>query len=207
MIARYLLVYLILAGAALYTHLHADVATPLNRSLEEFPMSVDEWRTVKEWHFSEPVMNVLRPSDYLARKYRSRDGALVELYIGYHNGGPEAGPVHSPKHCMPGSGWLLESQQLNTIEVQGEPLKVVRAVYRKGERRDMFIYWFQVCGNPVVSEYALKLGEVFGSLTRKRRDSAFIRISSSALEGDAGADRLSAFVTDFYPVIRDYLPG
>ncbi|GAB7024028.1 exosortase C-terminal domain/associated protein EpsI [Salidesulfovibrio brasiliensis] len=207
MMYRYLFVYALLIAAGLYTHLHSDVATPLSRSLDEFPMSVDEWRAVKEWHFSEPVMRVLRPSDYLARKYRSQEGDTVELYIGYHNGGPDAGPVHSPKHCMPGSGWLLESQQQRTITVDGDPLKVVWAVYRKGERRDVFVYWFQVCGNPVVSEYALKLGEVLGSLTKKRRDSAFIRISTSGAGEGAPTEMLSAFVTDFYPVIRAYLPG
>lgn len=203
---KLVVLYVLLLAAGGFVHFYSDVATPLNKPFSEFPVVKDGWRAVRDWRFSDEIMSVLRPSDYLARFYESGNGQLVDLYIGYHNGSPDAGPVHSPKNCLPGSGWQLKEMEEQVLEVGDSSLAVIKATYLKGDRSDIFYYWFQVCGRPVTNLYAVKFREIIGSITKRRRDTAFIRVSAKGGLHQAGDKELADFISDFYPVIRDFLP-
>ncbi|MCC6347519.1 MAG: EpsI family protein [Nitrospirales bacterium] len=204
---RFIAVNLLLLITLLYTRLHSDTAVPMKRAFHEFPLKRQGWTAVSHSLFSEEVLKVLRPTDYLAREYAGQDGSRVSLYIGYHDGGRGGGGIHSPRHCLPGSGWYrLEEREL-VLEAGGKSLRVVSAVYQKGEGKERFLYWYQVKGRSITDEYALKGWEVLNSLLYRRRDSAFVRVS---LPFDADGERaLSAalrFVRDFHPVIDEFLP-
>jgi EpsI family protein len=86
-------------------------------------------------------------------------------------------------------------------------VRLVEAVYQNGGERELFLYWFQVKGATLTSEYALKLAEITNSILHNRRDSAFVRISVPYREGDVGALAVGErFVRDFYPHIKAVLP-
>lgn len=157
--------------------------------------------------FSDTVLEVLKPTDYLSRRYVDRSGKGVQLYIGYHNGGKESGPIHSPKHCLPGSGWSLVESGKSVVALDTGNLRLIKAVYQQGESKVIFLYWFQVRDRVLTNEYELKLSEISGSLFNRRRDTAFIRISVPARGDDANALALAErFIRDFYPLIRQHLP-
>ena len=158
--------------------------------------------------FSTAVLDVLKPTDYLSHQYQGSDGAKVSIYIGYHGGGKESGGIHSPKHCLPGSGWYEISSKRDYLEVNGERINMVRAVYQNGESKELFLYWFQVKGRTMSEEYSLKLAEITNSFMYRRRDSAFIRVSVPIEADEQGAAAVAErIVKDFFPVIRDFLPG
>jgi EpsI family protein len=191
--------------------MHRDIEVPVARPLQDLPGQVGEWVQTDDFYFSDAVMAQLRPTDYVYRVYRHTDNdagvSNIAMYIGYHGGGPESGPIHSPKHCLPGSGWTLEGEEVHTLEGEEESLKVVEAVYRNGDHRELFIYWYQVRGRTLTSEYALKMAEILNSMLYERRDSAFIRISTRYRDGD---DKPVALLRDFvrrvYPFIKEVLP-
>ena len=204
---RFVVVYVMLIVVGLYINIHTDREVPTNKPLAEFPVSVQSWRMTSQSEFSQGVLSVLRPTDYISRQYRGDSGRTVNLYIGYHGGGKDSGEIHSPKHCLPGSGWYKVASDDMEMGVNGEKLNLVKAVYQNGEQREMFLYWFQVRGKSISNEYALKLAEIVNSLLHSRRDSAFIRIS---VPMESGGELASVdgkrFVEDFYPVVRRFLP-
>jgi EpsI family protein len=210
MIARskFLTVYALLAITALYLNLHSDIAVPTNRPFSEFPVENRGWRMVSQSEFSDNVLSVLKPTDYLYRQYTGPDGANVSLYMGFHGGGKGSGGIHSPKHCLPGSGWYEVSSSNTSVDLPGGKVGLVRAVYQKGESSELFLYWFQVKGRALTDEYSLKLAEITNSVRYRRKDSAFIRVSVPF-----GADEKKAmgtavrFLLDFYPVIQEFLPS
>jgi len=205
--SRFIIVFILLAIAGLYINLHADITVPMNKPFTEFPTVSQAWRMSSQAEFSDNVLNVLKPTDYLSRQYQGADGARVALYIGYHGGGKGSGGIHSPKHCLPGSGWYEVSSKRDHLEVNGERINLVRAVYQKGESKEMFIYWFHVKGRTLSEEYSLKLAEITNSFLYRRRDSAFIRVSVPFETDEQGAAAVGErFVRDFYPVIREFLP-
>jgi EpsI family protein len=206
--SRFVTVYLLFIVVGLYLNLHSDVAVPTNKPFSEFPVSNNGWQMHSQSEFSDNVLNVLRPTDYLSRQYTGPDGKQVSLYIGYHSGGKNSGGIHSPKHCLPGSGWYEASSKRTELEVEGKKIKLVRALYQKGESREMFLYWFQVKDKSLSEEYSLKLSEIMNSLLYRRRDSTFIRISVPFETNEARAVATGEqFIRDFYPVIMGFLPS
>jgi EpsI family protein len=161
----------------------------------------------RQTEFSPKVLAGLRPTDYLYREYVDPEGHSVSLYIGYHDGGPDSGPIHSPKHCLPGSGWHAVAEQTMQLTVAGKSFNVVQSLYAKGGSQEFFVYWYQVKGEVLTSEYALKIAEIRNAMLHRRKDSAFIRISIPDAANIADPAALAGdFITRVFPHIQTVLP-
>lgn len=205
--SRFAVPAVLLVVAILFMHLHADRAVPTNKPFSEFPRQVAGWSMTDQYEFSANVLNVLKASDYVSRQYKGADGSTVNLYVGYHSGEKGGGGIHSPKHCLPGSGWYEVSTRRDTLSVPGGSLNIVRAVYQKDSNKELFLYWFQMMDKTISDEYSLKLAEIRHSILHQRRDQSFIRISVS-FEGDEARATATAeaFIRDFDRVFREFLP-
>lgn len=200
-------VLVMFAVVGLYINLHRDIEVPISKPFDQFPVNVSGWRMVGDFQLSASVQKVLKATDTLSRQYVTADGKPVGLYIGYHGGGKESGAIHSPKHCLPGSGWFEVSTRKKELELAGERLNLVHAVYQKGSERQVFIYWFQARDKTLSDEYSLKLAEITNSLLYRRRDTAFIRISVPFETDQQAATALGElFLKDMLPTIRTFLP-
>lgn len=205
---RFLTLYVLLAAAAFFMATHKDSQTPLVVPLEDFPTVVGEWRMIGDAQFDAGTLRILRPTDYMARRYKKTDGTVADIYVGYHDGASKAGPLHSPRNCLPGSGWVEVSTEKKSIPISGKDLDAVMAVYQHGEVAELFIYWFQVGGKVVSNEYELKISEVLNSIKNSKRDTTFIRISV-AMTGDKSSAATSAtdFVRTIQPILVKFLPS
>ena len=204
---RFVVVYLLLIGAAAYVYARTEVAVPVAQPLDLFPQRVASWTMTGQARFDERTLEVLKPSDYLSRSYRSDSGQQVSLYIGYHDGGPQSGPIHSPRQCLPGSGWNRLTDQVREIDVDGKTLVYVSSIYQKETEKQMFLYWFQVRDAQLTNEYSLKLEQIKNSVLANRRDSSFIRLSLMATDSEEEALQTGEqFIQDFYPAISRFLP-
>jgi len=153
-------------------------------------------------------MSILKPTDYLSRRYEAANGGKVTLYIGYHDGGPQSGEIHSPRHCLPGAGWQQLSATRTVLVQPHDAIHLARAVYQKGQSRELFFYWFQVRGESIADEYRLKLAGITGALVHGRKDAGFIRVSVpfEADEQEAAATGAS-FIRELYPLLREFIPS
>ncbi|MDY0212474.1 MAG: EpsI family protein [Desulfuromonadaceae bacterium] len=204
---RFYAVYLLLALTVVFLGFHRDVKIPAALPLEGIPYVLKDWVKIDEVYFSEAVLRQLRPTDYLYRVYKNEQNQQVAFYLGYHGGGPDSGPIHSPKHCLPGSGWRPLTQQIRKMRIGNEEIQCVEAVYQNGDSREMFLYWYQVKGETLTSEYMLKLSEIVNSILYRRRDSAFVRISTTYQSNQVmQLELVEQFVRDFYPAIQSVLP-
>ena len=199
----FFILYFLMGATWLYLHFHSDILLPAKRPFHEFPVRNHEWVMASQSVFSEEVLGILNPTDYLSRYYVHPQGGGVSLYIGYHN----AGGVHSPRHCLPGGGWHKVAEREMDMTVKGKTLHFVRAVYRKDGESELFLYWYRVKGKTLSDEYVLKAYEILNSLLYRRRDLAFIRISLPVAGDEKRAFSVAErFIRDFYPVIEEFLP-
>ncbi len=204
---RFYLLFVLLGLAAIYVYTRSEAAVPVNKPLNLFPQKVGDWMMTGEARFDERVLAVLLPTDYLSRSYIDSHGNKLSLYIGFHDGGPNSGPIHSPKQCLPGSGWNYLSNEVKQVSVGGENIPYVSAIYQKDIEKQLFLYWFQVRDQILTNEYVLKLAMVQNSMLSNRRDSAFIRLSVMATDGvDVASAIGEQFIRDFFPAIREALP-
>lgn len=205
---RFIFIMLLLAAAGTYMNFHRDLEVPLARPFGEFPASHAGWRMTGQANLGENIIKVLMPTDYLSRRYAREDGASVDMYLSFFNGGPDAGRIHSPKHCLPGGGWTEMSSRHTTLDLGGEAVDLAQAVYAMGNNREVIYYWFSMRGKTMSDEFSLKIAEITGSMFHRRRDQSFMRISvqgGGSLE--AAEKQIEDFLRDFYPLIRDFLPN
>jgi EpsI family protein len=201
--SRYVVVYVLLVAAAGYMSLHREVPAPLAAPLSSFPATVGPWRMVNQEYFNSALLAVLRPSDYLSRRYKDSSGRTVDLYIGYHDGGQGSGPIHSPKNCLPGSGWFEISSSPLDFVCQGQHVSLTQALYRQGARQELFLYCFMVRDRTFGDEIGLKVAEIANSIKNGQRGASFVRISLSAMDDPAQAlATAESFFTQAFPAIR-----
>ena len=93
-------------------------------------------------------------SDYLLRFFKdSSSAAGFSVYVGYYAHQRNGKTIHSPKNCLPGSGWEPLSAEVRQVAVGGGSVPVNRYVLAQGGERALVYYWYQGRGRVAASEY------------------------------------------------------
>lgn len=183
------------------------------RSLSTFPLRIGDW-VGEEKYFDQYIYDKLGVDDSILRDYRTRDGSVIELYIGYYQSQSQSDIIHSPKHCMPGNGWkIIETDKvfvhIDDIDAAQKNIRLNHMWLCKGRRKMNMIYWFQGRGRYITSEYMQKIYLVLDSITRRRTDEAFIRIISMTTAGKEtkSSKNLIDFAMLLMPILKEYIPS
>lgn len=183
-------------------------------SFDSYPLSIDKWRGEKIY-FEQNVLNSLKADDYIMANYKNTNNAneYVNFYVAYYDDQQSGGAAHSPRACIPGGGWLINS--LSTVKVadiitSGTPLFANRLLIKKGNNAQLVYYWFQQRNRIITNEYMVKWYLFWDALTRNRTDGAMVRITTSISpeENIEKADaRLVNFITQVSPFMNEYIPN
>ncbi len=184
----------------------------INRSLSSFPQVIGDYRLSKSFQSSAGVLELLGVDDYIQYNYVSDTGDNINLYVGYYGAVGVEGSYHSPKNCIPGGGWGIDSVkkvQLNQ-GIEGDSKSTVsEMLIRRGSEYQVVLYWYQNRGRIIASEYWEKIYLVLDALFKSRRDGSFVRIMSTAANEDIAdtETRLKAFSEDVMLLLENHLPG
>ena len=162
----------------------------------------------EERRFGEWSYEILQADTTTLRLYRGNEGIEAWLFIGYFESQKYGSQIHSPKHCLPGSGWYIESLSSFELPLEGDSKTVNRLLIREGAVREVMFYWFETRGGAVRDEFALKLDLAFNSLLFRPSDAAFVRLTLPAVDGDLGyADSTAvALLQELHPYLMRALP-
>lgn len=157
-------------------------------------------------------MAVLRADDTLTRFYgvpKSNQG--LNLFIAFFKTQRTGKAPHSPKNCLPGSGWEPLNVGFFSIPVAGRPapVEVNKYVVTKGEHRSVVLYWYQSRDRVVASEYWAKVWMVLDSIRYNRSDTSLVRITVPIVQGDEEQALAAAvrFAQSIFPLLRKHLPS
>jgi EpsI family protein len=197
-------------AALLYSSMHPE-AIPPSLPLVQLPQMLGEWSQSGSDGVIEPeVMDILRADDVLLRPYISTRGERADLYIAAFRSQRNGKTPHSPKNCLPGSGWDPIVADQTTVDVgQAEPIPVNRYIVAHGTDRSLALYWYQSRGRSVASEYKAKYWVVADAMRYNRTDTAIVRVTVPIYDRDSDrAEQIGvAFIKAFYPAIRRILPN
>jgi len=159
--------------------LTAAPITPPRQSLAGFPQSLGGWEMVAESSMSGRLEGVLAADDYIIRDYRNPAGRSAGLFVAYYKVMHAGEGPHSPRNCLPGSGWApIASGRVEVgRDAAGHPLVANRYVVEKDGQRELILYWFQARGRVIASEYWGLLCNVWDALRSRRRDEALVRVT------------------------------
>ncbi len=202
------LVLLVLASGYINIVLSHGEEVPTTRSLVLFPMEMGEWQGRAGW-LSAEIKDILKVDDYMMRDYKS-GSREVALYVGYFKSQREGQLIHSPRHCMPGSGWNPVSSEYVSIDVPGldAPIKAVKMIIQKGDKKQLVVYWYQTGSRYIANEYAQKVQLVWNAIRYNRTDGSLFRVTAPLVEDSVEAtyEMQEEFIKTLVPELRGYLP-
>ena len=208
--ARWLASIGLLGATLLYLQFFTSGERVLARKpLASFPVTVGGWRSVDSAILEDDVLDVLKPSDYLVRRYANSNGKTLSLYIGYWESQRKGAQMHSPKNCLPGGGWEPIEATRTHIPVleDDQSIEVNRYLLQKGAETMIVLYWFQSQGRATSSELRAKIDLVRNAMLHHRTDGAIVRVSSPVYrDARATDDSLVKFVQAVYSNLGDFLP-
>jgi len=204
---------LLVAGAVASVGLpNREEIIPARESLRNFPLVLGDWRG-EERTIGEQELDILKLTEYAMIAYQNATHpAPVELYVAYYESQRKGTSAHSPRACLPGSGWVFEEfgqKQIPGIKPDGSLLDVNRVLVSMGEQRLLVYYFFMQRGRIVTNEYLVKWYIFWDSLTKGRTDGALVRFVApvtDVADVPASEKRLIEFLAKAYPSLYYYLP-
>jgi len=191
----------------------------LKQSLSRLPLQIDQW-SGSDHPFEEKTVKVLGVTDYVNRLYVSDNSAsgnneAVWLYAGYYESQRTGATYHSPKNCLPGSGWEIaeiDDFDLSMASASGSMREetINKVIVQKGLERQLILYWYQDRGRIITSEYWAKIYLIWDSITKGRTDGAMIRVSVPIPRGDSperALDMAVNYIQQVSPFLLESLPG
>jgi EpsI family protein len=220
-----ILTLILLAQATLfYSTSHGD-SRPLQKPLSEFPEQIPGFQLIRHGVIEQETKDILHADDLLSSFYvhspipdpthitPERAAALVasadELFVAYFSSQQTGQSPHSPKNCLPGSGWQPVDTGELTVPIAGTPgITINKYVIVKGASQSLVLYWYQSHGRVVANEFSAKFYLVADSLRYHRSDTALVRVVVPVLHDDLAAslDSATHFVQSVYPLIYQFLP-
>ena len=202
---------LLLLQAGLFYGLPKERPVNLAHPLTSLPAQMGGWQKVSETPVEKSVLDVLRADDTLSRGYVNPESKRgVNLFVAYFRSQTTGVAPHSPKNCLPGSGWT--ASQADTLKVTvpnlAQPIEVNRYIVSKGEFKSLVLYWYQSHDRAVASEYAAKVYLVADAVRYRRSDTSIVRVTTQIFGNDEEQAQRAAegFVAASYRTINDILP-
>jgi EpsI family protein len=155
-----------------------DIRPPIGRlkqPLASIPARLGSWIAIANEELASSELERLLPSDYITRLYRKDDWQL-SLLVTYYSHQRAGAVMHSPKVCLPGSGWEIAKQDYVTVESKGKAYGLNKFHIQNAGTRMLVVYWYQTRNRIVKNEFAGKFFLVSDGLSNMPTDGSMVRI-------------------------------
>jgi EpsI family protein len=207
-----ILTLVLVVQATLFYTASRGERVPAGRPLDLFPAQLGSWQEVQNYPVEQEIRDQLKADDLLNRLYGdSESHTAVGLFVAYFKTQRTGQSPHSPKNCLPGSGWEPEATGFLDVAVEGqpEPIRINRYVVSHGDEKSVVLYWYQSRRRVIASEFSAKFWLVMDSIRYHRSDTALVRVTIPVVDNgqDAAARAGVSFVRILFPVLQGYLPA
>jgi EpsI family protein len=175
----------------------------LTRPLSTLPETIDGWVSIQEGKLDEQTEAVLSASDYIYRAYQ-KDDRRVDMFVAFYAMQRAGEAMHSPKNCLPGSGWEIWNYDTVNLPVEGPPVEVNKYWIQRGRERLLVLYWYQNAERVIASEYAAKAYLVWDALRVGRTSGSIVRVTVPDQPDAEEAGR--QFAAKLIPLVQRVLP-
>jgi EpsI family protein len=147
--------------------------------LHALPWKLGPWETSAEQSIGPDVTAYLKPDEYILRDYLNpSNGVTIDLFVAYFKSLQNVYGPHSPRICLPGSGWLVSSSSVVNIPVPGRAggIPVNQFTMEKANQRILVLYWYQNDRDVWAEEYHAKLRLLPDLIRYRRSDVSLVRL-------------------------------
>jgi len=169
-----ILIIIIITFAAIQLIIHYRAPVGIEVALSKLPMARGEW-VGKPEELPQSIVELLSPDDIFAASFINQNGNRVQLFVDYYSPQNTVGSIHSPRNCLPGSGWLIEGSEPRSIEISGHTIRAVRFHLILGQARQVMDFWYITRMGETADDFRLKFNTMISSLVLRPTDKAFVR--------------------------------
>lgn len=202
--------FLIIQGSLFYGYSRGETP-PVARSLETFPTDLGKWRMIQQGVMEPEIKDVLRADDYVTRDYAASNTQVANLFVAFFKTQRAGQTPHSPKNCLPGSGWVWTVSDTIPVTVPGRetPIEINRYVIAKGEDKAVVLYWYQSRDRVVAKEYQAAAYVAWDALRHNRTDTSIVKVTVRILNNQEEAATQTGidFIQSFFATLRQYFPA
>jgi EpsI family protein len=198
---HFVLTFLLLS-ATLAATVWSDHRKPvvLARPIDAISMQLAGWAASGNEKLRDTIVASLNATSYLSRTYR-KERAELDMFMAFYAQPRTGESMHSPKYCLPGGGWeFTDTTTINLSLPNNRTAKINRALIRRGDQREILLYWYQSQPRVIASEYESKIFLVWDGLTRGNQGGSIVRVM---LHDRPGAEQDGiAFATHLIPEVQ-----
>jgi EpsI family protein len=209
--ARAVAAILVFQAAAYYAVASRSETIPTISALSAFPQVTGGWTTQAEFPLEKGVEDVLKADDSLNRVYiDAARSASASLFIAFFKTQRYGQSPHSPKNCLPGSGWQPTDDRRISVAVPGrsEPIRINEYAIARGDQESLVLYWYHSHDRVIAREIEAKFWLVADAIRYHRSDTALVRIIVPVRneQRDAAEKTAIGFAQAIYPDLVRRLP-
>jgi len=178
--------------------------------LASFPTAIGGWQRVGEDLLSADMARNLGADARITSTWLDhRTGLFANLLVAWfqsQRGG--ARQPHSPKVCLPATGWEPLESSVIPLQFPSGPITVNRLLMAANNQRAVVTYWYQTPRRVVAGEWSAKFWLAADGLRDRRSDTALVRVFVWVGKGgdSEAADAAVSFTSSLYPLLRNQLP-
>jgi len=172
-----------------------------------FPTAIGQWHETQEGVVDQETQDILKADDILTRVYGGPNGE-ASLFVAYFKTQRTGQSPHSPKNCLPGSGWQQTESGRVDVETSAGPIRINRYLVAKGQNQSLVYYWYQSQGRVIADEFAAKFYLIEDSIRKHRSDTSLVRIVVGVEPNRLDQAEMTGidFVKTIYPEVKIFLP-
>ncbi|BCD99386.1 VPLPA-CTERM-specific exosortase XrtD [Marinagarivorans cellulosilyticus] len=171
-----------------------------------FPHSIGAWQGEPR-PLEARVTDKLKLTDYMMMNFKHpMELEPINLYVAYYANQRKGESPHSPRVCMPGGGWVIES--FERMKLDGADVN--RAVIAKEGQKQLVYYWFSERGQTVANEYYKKWLLFKAFVQTGRTDGALVRVTIPVVDNRqlaASDQKVQEFISLIRSPLATFLPG
>lgn len=205
--------FMILQAAILYSSVRPEVIPSSSQPLADFPSVLGSWHQYgPEGVVDDETRAVLNADDILDRTYVDPSTMRgVFFFVAAFRTQRNGKAPHSPKNCLPGSGWTqVSADDKFPVDIgAAQPILVNRYLVAHGNDRSVVLYWYQSRNRVVANEFKAKFWVMADAMHLNRTDTALVKVVvniGDLSEEDATATAVD-FVKSFFGPLHQYLPA
>jgi EpsI family protein len=196
------MVILLSIGAYLF-HFRA-VPLPLKTSLDDFPVTIEEWKgeNLNEQKAPFPIQGA---DASLVMIYRNASGKEIKLQIAYF----EAQQQDKKLISYSLNKFYENTEKLKILTASHEYIPVNKTVINNGLHHTVMLYWYDLNGDILANNTMAKVHIALDGLIKKQTNGALVVVSSDINKLDEMNTVLNdekEFVQLILPLLRNYLP-
>jgi EpsI family protein len=130
-------------------------------------------------------------TEVVARAFERDSAVEFTTLVSYYDKQVQGTTIHSPRNCLPGSGWEIVKPGRRQLDVDGSPHVVNSYLLKNGASVALTYYWYQGRGRVVANEYEVKWNLLRDAALFRRTEEALVRVMVPIRTPGAGWDEAS----------------